>query len=143
MTHDEKAPIYDALPEDFIRRMRNWARSCDGGPVGTSRFEERIDHTRHDQPIPMLLGEADDTHAAVLKLLPWYQEVVTVFWRYEARPLRWMAGATEILRAWKLGPVSFAEKLTIAHARLQVEIGKQKSAQRKRAAISAAVQVQP
>lgn len=114
--HDD---ILDKLPDDFVRRMRNWARTVDGTSVATSKLQERVDHTRQEHPIPTMHGEADDTHRAVLKLDRLHQEVLAVFWTHLARDLRWMARATPILRDAKLGPYSFRQTLEQAHERLQ------------------------
>lgn len=122
LLHDD---ILNALPHDFVRRMRNWARTVDGTAVSTSTLSERVDHTRTERPIPVLLGEADDTHRAVLKLPPLQQEATTVFWTHQARELKWMARATPQLRAAGLGPTSFRETLSAAHEKLIVELIRQ------------------
>lgn len=116
--HDD---IYAALPEDFIRRMQNWARSLDGGSVRTTIFRDRVDtfHWRPEVPLPTLLGEATDTHKAVQALPQRYQEVVTVFWSRPTQTLAWMATSTPRCRLWKLGPASFEEWLSIGHERLR------------------------
>lgn len=118
--HDD---ILSALPFDFTRRMANWARSLDGAPVSGSTLEERVDHTRTEHPIPLLLGEATDTHAAILRLPQRYQEIITTFWMFQSKPLSWMATATPRLRLWKYGPASFREKLEIGHEMLMTEFG--------------------
>lgn len=114
--HDD---IIDALPDDFVRRMRNWARTVDGVSVSTSQLQDRVDHTRPDQPIPTLIGEAQDTHKRVQRLPRLQQEVVAVFWTHLARELRWMARATPILREARLGSYSFRQELESGHAALQ------------------------
>lgn len=74
--------------------------------------------------MPVLLGEAQDTEAAIRKLPQRYSEVVSCFWLYEHREVKWMATATPRLRLWKLGPASFTEWLSIGHERLRVLVAK-------------------
>lgn len=135
--HDE---IFEALPDDFVRRMLNWVRSFDGDSVATSRFDERVDNTREEHPIPTLLGEAVDTDRAIRELPQRYQEVIACFWMYTTRPLEWMATATPRLRVWKLGKASFREWLEIGHERLQLLIAKQTAKQAERGRESAEAQ---
>lgn len=122
--HDD---ILATLPPDFTRRMQNWSRTIDGTPVSVSTLEERVDHSRGEQPLPLLLGEADDTHKAVRALPQRYQEIVTIFWTHLARDLRWMAGSTPRTRLWKLGPASFREWLDNGHERLLAHFGMERT----------------
>lgn len=138
--HDE---IFDTLPEDFIRRMRNWARDRDGGRIATAYLGEIVDGWRPEIPIPTMEGEAADTQRAVLTLPQRYQEVITVFWMYQAHNLTWMACATPRLRVWKLGPASFRGWLDRGHERLQVELARLSRAEAERHENSAAAQVRP
>lgn len=88
--------IYQAITEDFIRRMRNWAKAGAGllrsdGPI-SSIYElgVRVDRYVSTAP-PILTGEADDTDTALLAVPIRYRQAVQQFWRYEDRPLRWHA----------------------------------------------------
>lgn len=130
--NEPHAEILAALPHDFVRRMNNWARSFEGGRVSTSSIEERVDHWRHEHPIPVLMGEADDTHRAVQALTQPYQDIVTVFWTHRARTLAWMSTSTEYIRAWRLGKASFEEWLKVGHGLLQAELTRQTRSQAKR-----------
>lgn len=127
--HEE---IFKALPDDFVRRMWNWVRSRDGGSVATSRFDERVDNTRDEHPIPTLLGEADDTHRAILTLPQRYQEVITIFWTRNHMTLAGMACSTPRTRLWKIGKASFRMWLDTGHGRLQGAIEEQTTACRER-----------
>lgn len=141
MIEKQHERIYAELPEDFIRRMRNWVRGRDGASVGTSSMSERVDnHTHHEQPIPTMFGEATDTEVAIRKLPQRYQEVVSVFWLYESRDIAWMAKATPRLRLWKLGPASFREWLSIGHERLRTLVAQGTGAQGRRSSESATAQ---
>lgn len=117
--HDD---IIEALPHDFVRRMRNWSRTMDGTPISMSSVEPRVDYTRTEQPLPLLIGEADDTHKAVLRLPHRAQECIAVFWTHEARSIDWMLVATPRLRMWALGPARFLEHLDTGHALLMAHL---------------------
>lgn len=88
--------IYAAITEDFIRRMRNWAKAgagllCSRGSISSIyRGGERVDRYASLEP-PLLAGEADDTDAALLAVPIRYRQAVQQFWRFEGRPLRWHA----------------------------------------------------
>ena len=89
--------IYAAVSEDFIRRMRNWAKAGagllrgGGGQVSSIyRGGVRIDRYVNTEP-PLLRGEADDTDAALLAVPIRYRQAVRQFWQYEGQPLRWQA----------------------------------------------------
>lgn len=137
---DQHAAIFAELPEDFIRRMSNWARDRDGGRIAVAYLGERVDGWRPEVPIPTMEGEAADTQRAVLRLPQRHQEVVACFWMHQAQTLSWMATATPRLRLWKLGPASFREWLRIGHVRLQIEIGKLTVEHAQRSSKSAAAQ---
>lgn len=120
--HDE---IIERLPDDFVRRMRNWARSLDGSSVGTSSaLWGMVGGGSYEARIPVMMGEADDTDKAVRKLAMIYRQALEVFWLYHARPLSWMARATPMLREQRLGPYSFRQMLETAHLALLMELRK-------------------
>lgn len=88
--------IYQAITEDFMRRMRNWAKAGAGlmrsaGPISSIyTLGVRVDRYVSTEP-PLLLGEADDTDTALLAVPIRYRQAVQQFWRYEERSLRWHA----------------------------------------------------
>lgn len=134
VTEQLHGEILRKLPEDFIRRMRNWARSIDGSSVGTcSKLWDSIGDGRFESRLPILMGEAEDTERALRAIPQRYQEAVAVFWSYESRTIAWMAKATPRLRLWKLGPTSFTEWLERGHDMLQHELGRQRAAHGERA----------
>lgn len=92
--------IYAALPQDFIRRMRNWARAV-SGQLSALRSSWTIDptiinHGLQDAPLPILEGEACDTDAALRTLPERYRWAVEEFWSREGRSLRHHARGREI-----------------------------------------------
>jgi hypothetical protein len=131
LLHDD---IFAQLPEDFVRRMRNWSASLGGGSVTTSSMLwNNIGSGSFESRIPVLMGEADDTDAAVRHLPQRHQEVVTVFWRYNTHDLEWMSRSTPRLRLWKIYPATFRAWLDKGHAELQVAFIRSAEANRRRA----------
>lgn len=87
--------IYTQLPEEFIRRMRNWARACTGlsnslAYASNSIFRDTVS-VRGERDIPILLGEASDTDEAIALLPVRYRQAVMLFWQYEGSPLAHLA----------------------------------------------------
>lgn len=84
-----KEAIIKALPEDYVRRMRNWAKAdaCAVSYAMTSAYEgERSDG--YDTHMPILLGEAHDTHAALGAVPNRERQAVMLFWQFEGQSLR-------------------------------------------------------
>jgi len=88
--------IYAAMTDDFIRRMRNWAKAGAGLLSANVRISSiyrmgvRVDRYVSTAP-PVMMGEADDTDTALLAVPIRYRQAVMQFWRYETAPLRWHA----------------------------------------------------
>jgi hypothetical protein len=82
--------IIKDLPEDYVRRMRNWVRadSGQGQYAMTSAYTgERERGDVYDSHMPVLEGEARDT-ATALDLVPNRErQAVMLFWQYEGRSL--------------------------------------------------------
>src|SRR4051794_23062767 len=83
--------IYAELTQDFIRRMRNWARMDAGCAMSqiSSIYDGMPIDSRGDQAPVILEGEALDTLASLTLLPVRYRQAVMQFWCYEGRPLRW------------------------------------------------------
>ena len=86
--------IYAALPEDFIRRMRNWARAFsakdqakDVAISSIYTLGVRVDRYA-SAAIPMLIGDAVDTDEALHSVPVRYRQAVQEFWKFEGRSLR-------------------------------------------------------
>ena len=84
--------IIKELPEDFIRKMRNWAMSkAGGGQYAMSTVFAGMgcgdSYTSH---IPILNGEAYDVDNALATVDNRYRQAVMLFWQYEGRPIRWL-----------------------------------------------------
>lgn len=88
--------IYQAITEDFARRMRNWAKAGagllrSGGAISSIyTMGVRVDRYVSTEP-PILTGEADDTDTALLAVPIRYRQAVQQFWRTEGQSLRWQA----------------------------------------------------
>jgi hypothetical protein len=92
--------VYKALSEDFIRRMRNWARAV-SGQLDALRSSWSIDptcinHGLEGAPIPILEGEAQDTDAALRTLPERFRWAVEEFWSREGRSMREHARGRDI-----------------------------------------------
>lgn len=89
--------IYAAITDDFIRRMRNWAKAGAGLLSSGGRISSiysmgvRVDRYVSTEP-PILHGEADDMAEALLGVPIRYRQAVQHFWLYEGAPMRWHAG---------------------------------------------------
>lgn len=84
--------ILKDLPEDFIRKMRNWARgNCGASNYAMTSaydgFEARSGFST--SPPPVLGGEVTDVDAALMSVPNRYRQAVCLFWQYEGRSLRW------------------------------------------------------
>lgn len=119
--HDD---ILRDLSEDLRRRMRNWARSLDGGSVTTCSqlWGNAGRGHRAAAVIPVLMGEAKDTDKIVRRLPEREQECIAIFWTYEARDIWWMCQATERVRAWALTPERFVAYCHDGHSLLVVAL---------------------
>lgn len=103
--------VYRAVPQDFIRRMRNWARAVTGQLTairsGWSVEPGIINPGLEGSPLPILEGEAQDTDQALRTLPERYRWAVEEFWSREGRSLREHARGREGLsyhtfEAWVL-----------------------------------------
>lgn len=89
--------IYAAVTENFIRRMRNWAKAGAGllkskGSISSIyRGGVRSDRYASIEP-PLLGGEASDTDLALSVVPIRYRQAVQQFWSCEGQSLRWHAG---------------------------------------------------
>lgn len=87
--------IYNQLPEEFIRRMRNWARGRAGLSSSLAYASSSIFRAaageRGERDIPILQGEASDTDEAIALLPVRYRQAVMLFWEYEGAPLAHLA----------------------------------------------------
>lgn len=122
------------LSEDFVRRMRNWARANAGGGISAvcaMDYGTQIDGGYREAAIPTLDGEASDTDAALSAVGMRYQQAVRQFWSYDGRPWRWHGrhrGVNrETFRAW-------VEK---GHEALHAELWRRAQAHRQRFAANA------
>jgi hypothetical protein len=117
--------IYGAISESFIRRMRNWALTTAGVvPMSyamSSCYGISSGDTYGDSREPILLGEAEDVHAALIKLPLRYRLAVMSFWRYEGRPLSWFAPRCGEGVDWR----TFERRVMQGHELLKAELARQ------------------
>lgn len=81
------------LPEDYVRRMRNWARAPgEASYAMTSAYEGLTASSGYaEAPMPVLIGESQDTDRALQEVPNKYRQAVRKFWMYEGRSLHWLA----------------------------------------------------
>lgn len=116
--------IYNAIPEHFIRMMRNWALTTAGVVPTNYLISSCYDQAAHDtygdsQPQPVLIGEAEDVNNALLQLPLRYRQAVSLFWQYEDRPLAWFGRRLAI--DWR----TFEARVMHGHELLKAELAKQ------------------
>lgn len=88
--------ILKDLPEDFIRKMRNWARSnLGGGMYAMTSAYDGVRSDGYDTQMPILDGEAQDVDAALMTVPNRFRQAVMLFWTYEGRELTWLARRLE------------------------------------------------
>lgn len=77
------------LPEDYLRRMRNWARADSGQGMYamSSAYTGDQSGDGYDSHMPVLEGEASDTHSALMALPNRERQAVMLFWQFEGRSL--------------------------------------------------------
>ena len=130
--------IYAELTEDFIRRMRNWARWVDEsddkiGPasVRAGGLEPVIDRYRESRE-PLMWGEGEDTNRALKALPARYEQVIRQFWLYEGRAMRWHG------RHRGIDYHTFEGWVIKGHELLKAELAKQTAYYRARALVAQA-----
>lgn len=85
--------IIKDLPEDFVRKMRNWARGNCGAVsyAMTTAYDGMGPSSGYaEASIPVLGGEAADVDQALAAVPNRYRQAVMLFWQYEGRPLTWL-----------------------------------------------------
>ena len=117
--------ILAELPDDFIRKMRNWARSNLGGGnyAMTTAYDGSGPSSGYAETrIPVLNGEAEDVDSALCHLPNRYRQAVMLFWSYEGRPLTWLA------RRLHCEYRAVERRIIDGHLLLRAELAKQRSA---------------
>jgi len=112
--------IIRALPVDFVRRMRNWARANAGlGIDGVRAVDFDVEYGwsgYREATIPTSDGEAVDTDSALALVPVRYRQAVALFWQYEGNSLRWFGRRSRVHRE------TFEQWLQIGHDRLNCEL---------------------
>ncbi|SEN71514.1 hypothetical protein SAMN05216404_106170 [Nitrosospira multiformis] len=118
------AKIYNAVSENFIRQMRNWALTTAGVVSSNYLISSCYDPAPRDtygdgQRQPVLMGEAEDVNNALLQLPLRYRQAVSLFWQYEDRPLAWFG--RRLMIDWR----TFEVRVMHGHELLRSELAKQ------------------
>jgi hypothetical protein len=87
--------VRECLDDHFVRLMRNWATAT----VGSSReysmstaYDGLIGGDSYDSSMPVIRGEAIDVDVAFQVLEIKERQAVQLYWLYEGRSFRWLAG---------------------------------------------------
>lgn len=88
--------IYQALSDDMVRRMRNWARwnAGTGNPLGFAvqpAWRDAPTGRWGEVPIGVLGGEGSDTEIGLNALAVRYCQAVKLFWQFEGQSLAYLA----------------------------------------------------
>ena len=118
--------IMSELPEDFVRRMRNWARWAAGGGLpklsSCAMWGIAPSGSRGDQVINTLSGEAGDTDAAMNGVAVRYAQAVRLFWQYEGSALAVLA------RRCSCDYRTYESRVIEGHTRLRSEMAQRSDA---------------
>ena len=116
--------VYNELPHDFIRRMRNWAASEAGvRPRLISAVYRGMPRTVYNGGhVPILFGEASDVELAMHALQPAYRVAVVLFWSFEGMPLRQLAEKCGVADYR-----TFASRLSRGHGELRAELARRRA----------------
>ena len=119
--------IMAAIPDDFARRMRNWARNICGSSLGYA--QARLDEVHvsgfREAGMPTLSGEASDTADALATLEARYRRAVELFWVWEDAELSTLAR-----RCGGIEYRTYAKRVMDGHALLQSELSRRADAWR-------------
>jgi len=87
-----KEAIIRALPEEFVRQMRDWVRSRLGsGFAMTGAYDGMGPSSGYAETvIPILYGAVGDIDAAMADIPLREREAVRLFWEREGNSLRWL-----------------------------------------------------
>lgn len=121
--------IMSELPEDFVRRMRNWARWAAGGGLpklsSCAMWGIAPSGSRGDQVINTVSGEAGDTDMALNAVPVRYAQAVRLFWQYEGSALAVLA------RRCRCDYRTYDNRVIEGHIRLRSEIAQRSDVARR------------
>lgn len=109
------------LPDDFVIRMRNWARSN----AGISHQHITMDYSRYlsasdgySSSVPITMGDAIDVGRALGMLCPRDRQAVEIFWQYEGRSMEWFGHRAGCDRR------TYEARLVAAHDQVRAELNR-------------------
>lgn len=127
--------IMGALPEDFMRRMRNWARAKCGDSMGFAQVNwDAAGSGRGETRSPILSGEAEDTDRALQTLPARYRRAVELFWAWETQELAVLAR-----RCGGIDYRTYAARVMEGHDLVRAALSRQTEAWRRRSVANAMV----
>lgn len=116
------------LGEQFVLRMRNWARAQAGSSAafaGGSVWNGFIPPSGyHEAPIPILAGEATDTDKALQEIPARERQAVMLFWQYEGAPLTYLG------QRCRIDYRTYAKRVMLGHELLKCIVNRMAEAAR-------------
>lgn len=130
--------IMRALPDDFVRRMRNWARFKTGSSLGyaTVDLENGTAGGYREARIPILSGEGEDTDRALQTLDVRYRRAVELWWAWEDTEITVLAR-----RCGGIDKKTYAKRVMDGHVFLRGELACLCDAYKRMAAQAGASQI--
>lgn len=125
--------IMRALPEEFVRRMRNWARFKAGSSLGYAavHLDNRSACSYRETPMPLLSGEAEDTDRCLQTIEIRFRKAVELWWVWEDTEITVLAR-----RCGGIDKKTYAKRVMDGHVLLRGELARYCEAYKRRAAQS-------
>lgn len=122
--------IMGALPDDFVRRMMNWARFKVGSSMGYASVDLKAGAAGgyREAKLPLISGEAKDTDMALQTIEVRYRRAVELFWSWQDSELVVLAR-----RCGGIDKRTYAKYVIEGHSLLRSELSKQHDAARRHA----------
>ena len=120
--------IMGALPDDFIRRMRNWARAKAGSSLGYAAVDLEAGPSGgyREARLPILSGEAEDTDLALQTLDVRYRRAVELWWAWEDTEITVLAR-----RCGGIDKKTYTRRVMEGHAALRGALARSHDAHRR------------
>lgn len=130
--------IMGVLPEDFVRRMRNWARFKSGSSLGYASvdLENGAAGGYREARMPMLSGEGEDTDKALQTLEVRYRRAVELWWAWEDTEVTVLAR-----RCGGIDKKTYARRVMDGHVLLRSELARLCDAYKRHVAQASASQM--
>lgn len=129
--------IMGVLPDDFVRRMRNWAQYKIGSSIGYAavHLENGSAGGYREASIPILRGEGEDTDNAIQTLDVRYRIAVELWWAWENTEITVLAR-----RCGGIDKRTYAKRVMAGHDQIRAELARAHDAYKRHVAQSTRTQ---